>query len=379
MRAGRWIESYRIVSRAYFHLPLVAVFLLMNGYQPLQIAFMLALYGVVAALADLGLGWLKGRLTLAGSLVVGESIKVVGLLLMVVDVQWGFVAASQILSGVGFSLTAGVDGALASSLRGRETAAAQESRTQMGMFLISFAAAVLGAFALLVWDRLPFLLSALAALVSMGLVLAARLPLRDSRERTAVPRSRGRGPGVDAKTRFWAMYYSLNRALLLSSYTFLIPLLLFGAYRISIVLFGVLMGIYTLLGLVAARLSPRLAGKPVLFVFSSVGLVLGIALLLGDGAVFAACALAALGISGGFVRPATMISLTPALERVDADQRVRILRGLERNQGLLQAVLLLASGVSLTMFSSIEITISGYLAICVILQIAAGVVFMKNR
>ncbi|PPI21472.1 hypothetical protein C5D34_01000 [Rathayibacter sp. AY1B1] len=323
---------------------MVAVFLLARGYPILAVALLLALYGVVAALADGPLSPLTRRLSSAGALVVGEGVKALGLVVIVLDADPVAVVISQLLAGCGFALTAGRDAALASSLRDGADARRQETRVQSGMFLASFGAGVLGAASLALWDRLPFLLSALVSCAALAVVLLARLPLGSSAAPGAAARA-VRPAVLPAAVRFWSLYYSVNRAVLLAAYTFVIPLLLFQELRLTLPAFGLVLGLYTLAGLAAARLSPLIAGTPLVFRLTALTQVLGLALTTLGMLGAAIAGLALLGIAGGFVRPATMIALAPAMNGLEDGARVAVMRRLERNQGILQAVLLIGAGI----------------------------------
>ncbi|PPF55892.1 hypothetical protein C5D04_16095 [Rathayibacter sp. AY1D2] len=375
--AAGLITVYRIVSRAYFHLPVVAVFLLARGYPILAVALLLALYGVVAALADGPLSPLTRRLSSAGALVVGEGVKALGLVVIVLDADPVAVVISQLLAGCGFSLTAGRDAALASSLRAGADARRQETRVQSGMFLASFGAGVLGAASLALWDRLPFLLSALVSCAALAVVLLARLPLGASAASGVAARA-VRPAVLPAAVRFWSLYYSVNRAVLLAAYTFVIPLLLFQELRLTLPAFGLVLGLYTLAGLAAARLSPLIAGTPLVFRLTALTQVLGLALTTLGVLGAAIAGLALLGIAGGFVRPATMIALAPAMNGLEDGARVAVMRGLERNQGILQAVLLVGAGILVPLTGGTAPTLIVLVVLAVLAQ-TIGAVSMRRQ
>jgi hypothetical protein len=365
------VTAYRVVSRAYFHLPIVVVFLLGQGLKVLQVGLCMALYGLVVAAGGRLLAPLRSRLSLAGSLCAGEIVKLagLGLLLFHVDV-WVFVV-SQILAGAGFALTAGTDAALASTWRMGTQYRAQESRTQGGMFLMSFAAGAAGAMTYPVWDRLPFVLMMGVTVVAAGLVLATGLPLGEQRGAEAgssAPRARFRVPGA---ARFWAAYYAGNRALLLSAYTFLIPLQLVYTIRVPFRWFGLVLGTYTLFGLVAARSSPRVAGagRAVVYALTAVPMVVGLAFLLVDSMWTACVGLGFLGLAGGFIRPATMISLEPVIAGLPAADRQTFMRGMEGRQGVIQAVLLTLSGISVWWSGNVMSTLLWYITIATCVQL----------
>ncbi|WP_407838060.1 hypothetical protein ACE1OC_19425 [Streptomyces sp. DSM 116496] len=345
------VQAYRIVSRAYFHLPVVVVFLTQQGFGPLATAALLALYGVTAALGDHVVAPLRRRLSLAGCLVAGEAVKLAGLLILLAPVSTGVAVASQLLAGLGFCLTAGTDAALASTLLSGERFRTREARTQAGMFLISFAAGVLGAVAYAQYDRAPFVLSALGCAVAALVVLpGGRGGLRPQTAEPGAGGTAAPGPGrvLPWQVRLWASYYSVSRAVLLTAYTFLLPLLLFFGERLSVTMFGAVLGLYTLCGLMSVRLSlawQRRYSATTLFWLSSGAMVLGLLLLAPGGLLAIAGGTALLGLAGGTVRPTTMGFLGPAMAGLSDAERQRVTRGLERRQGIVQAALLIGAGL----------------------------------
>lgn len=370
------VQAYRIVSRAYFHLPVVVVFLTQQGFGPLATAALLALYGVTAALGDHVVAPLRRRLSLAGCLVAGEAIKLAGLLILLAPVSTGVAVASQLLAGLGFCLTAGTDAALASTLLSGERFRTREARTQAGMFLISFAAGVLGAVSYAQYDRAPFVLSALGCAVAALVVLpGGRGGLRPQTAEPGAGGTAATGPGrvLPWQVRLWASYYSVSRAVLLTAYTFLLPLLLFFGEQLSVTMFGAVLGLYTLCGLMSVRLSlawQRRYSATTLFWLSSGAMVLGLLLLVPGGLLATAGGTALLGLAGGTVRPTTMGFLGPAMAGLSDAERQRVTRGLERRQGIVQAALLIGAGLWLGSGGSAAEAVAG----CAVLVVAGQAV-----
>ncbi|MFE1791972.1 hypothetical protein ACFW7J_26875 [Streptomyces sp. NPDC059525] len=370
------VQAYRIVSRAYFHLPVVVVFLTQQGFGPLATAALLALYGVTAALGDHVVAPLRRRLSLAGCLVAGEAVKLAGLLVLLAPVSTGIAVVSQLLAGLGFCLTAGTDAALASTLLSGERFRTREARTQAGMFLISFAAGVLGAVAYAQYDRAPFLLSALGcAVAALSVLPGGRGGLRAKAAEPGAGAVAATGPGrvPPWQVRLWASYYSVSRAVLLTAYTFLLPLLLFFGERLSVTMFGAVLGLYTLCGLLSVRLSlawQRRYSATTLFWLSSGAMVLGLLLLVPGGLLATAGGTALLGLAGGTVRPTTMGFLGPAMAGLSDAERQRVTRGLERRQGIVQAVLLIGAGLWLGSGGSAAEAVAG----CAVLVVAGQAV-----
>lgn len=381
---ARRVTAYRVVSRAYFHLPIFVVFLVLQGFEVYWIGTALALYGLIVAVGSRLLNPIKARLSLSGCLVLGELTKFVGLAILLLPVSQGSILAAQTLSALGFCLTAGTDAALASTLRSGERYRAQEASTQMGMFIASFAAGFVGALSFGLWDRLPFVLSGLSSLGAAVLLHRAGVSLRNGVQTTILSPA---PPGGDADedgeqaenrpglVRFWALYYSINRALLLSVYTFLLPLLLFLEANLPIMMFGAVLGLYTVFGLIAARLSLRLTRRlsPLSFFYLGAGVMLvGLGLLVHGSVWLAAVSLALLGLAGGIIRPATMMFLGPAMDGRTQGSRQRVLQGLEQRQGLIQAGLLVGCGLWLHLTDSLQFAILLYVVIAFTSQAIAG-------
>jgi len=347
-RFARRVTAYRVVSRAYFHLPIIVVFLATQGFRVVWIGLFLALYGLVVSLGDRVVAPVRARLSLPGSLVVGEAVKCLGLVVLLAPLSTATIVVSQVLSGLGFSMTAGTDAALASTLRSGQEYRTQESRTQMGMFVMSFAAGVTGAFVFTLWHRLPFALSALSCLAAAGIIVRQRVPLRSAEDVSPlVPTRGGDTEAVSSRARFWASYYSVNRAILLSTYTYLLPVLLFFKVHLRVEMFGAVLGLYTIFGLLAARLSLKLTQRGesrYAFFATGAATVVGLALLIPGQGWLAGVSIALLGLAGGLVRPATMMFLGPAMGDITASGRQRVMRSLERTQGRIQAALLVLTG-----------------------------------
>jgi len=230
----------------------------------------------------------------------------------------------------------------------------------MGMFLISFVAGVVGAIAFGYWQRAPFVLSAASCCVAASLLIVRGLPLRKHLQ----PRNMHNddassvaddSEGPSAHARFWAGYYSVNRGILISTYTFLLPILFFFTLQLEVKMFGLVLGLYTLFGLLAARVSLRITRSnesKAAFYVTAFATVIGLLLLIPGVFWLAVIAVALLGLAGGFVRPTTMIYLGPEMEGMSASARQRLMRGLERKQGLIQVVLLVAFGIWASLVTS---------------------------
>jgi hypothetical protein len=383
--ALRALTAYRIVSRAYFHLPVLFVFLYRGHLPVLGIESLMALYGLSVAGAPLVLRRWTAGLPLRAQLLLGEGVKLAGLVLLATGPDAATAAAGQVLSGAGFALTAGTDSALLSTLTRGADFARRESVTQGWMFAGSFVAGSCGALAFAHGQRLPFVLSGIAALASLGCLTALRTAPAPatvpapSRSATADGAAERRPtPPVPAAARFWQWYYSLNRAFLLAPYVGFIPFLLMDRLHLGLSWFGAVLGLYTLSGFAAARLAPRLMRGREARRLAFVPAVLtagGLALLAGPGLGCALPGIVALGLAGGFIRPTAMANLEPHLQLLDPAGRRALTGRMEQQQAVWSAVLLVSGGL---LVQAVSLPVL-FLGLAVLNLLVQGVVLTGSR
>jgi MFS family permease len=371
-RAIGALTAYRVVSRAYFHLPILFVFLFNGNLSILAIELLVASYGIVVAIAPLVTGGLAKRLAPPVALAAGEVIKIGGLVALAAGPGITSALIGQILSGLGFALTAGADSALLSQLLSGDAFRKKESATQGWMFTASFVAGAIGAALFSRAALLPFLASAVAAvcaIVALALVRRAMPADKPAANPAGKPGSATASAAPDAETEraalavaakgslFWQLYYSVNRAFLLAPYVGLIPYLLYTGLHLGLAWFGAVLGLYTLSGFAAARSCPKLLARydaktlailPV--VLTTGGLLL---LAASTNIVFALLAIVALGLGGGTIRPTAMSNLEPFLRGLSGASRRTLTTRMEQTQAVLSGLILVVSAVVLSNDASV--------------------------
>lgn len=363
------LTVYRVVSRAYFHLPVLFVFFFKGGLSIVTIELLIAVYGVVVALAPaVTASWTRNR-PLPVVLGLGESIKILGLAALALGPNIGSALVGQVLSGTGFALTAGTDSALLSTLCSGAAFRRREAVTQGWMFAASFVAGAIGAALFSGSSLLPFAASAVAA----GCAIAALAPLRraapagvtvtaGSGAPTAptaasanLAQDRDTAARASRESRFWQLYYAMNRAFLLAPYVGFIPLLLFAELRLGVAWFGLVLGLYTLSGFAAARSCPALLARFApgrLALLPAVLTAAGLALLaISTTVTLALVAIVALGLGGGLIRPTAMSNMEPFLRPLSSPARRQLTTRMERIQAVLTAVILISGGLLLLWLS----------------------------
>jgi hypothetical protein len=343
--ALRVLFAYRLVSRAYFHLPVLFVYLYLEDVGVGAIETLLALYGLAIVVGGLVAPKVNAILAPGQLLAAGEASKLVGLLLI------GFlvggvsgVAVGQVLSGLGYALTASAEGPLVGRLvPDRQQAARLQATTQSWIFAVVMVSGVVGA---VIFDREPrvvFVLSALACAVA-GL-LARRITVPPAAPRGTA--ARASAAAISSSARWWAAYYVIVRSVSLACFVGVLPYVFFVDIEVSLAYFGAVLGVFNLAAFLAARwfsgLSARL-GDTALTVGTLLSVTGALALFAATDRLDAALvAIALLGLGAGGARPLTARGQSD----VPPEARGRLSVRTEQVTGLANAVVLLTAGVAL--------------------------------
>lgn len=362
----RLLYAYRIVSRLYFHLPVLFVFFVLQRFSTFGAELLLGAFGLAVTLSfPLG-ARLRSRVALKWIVAGGETLKLAGLALVIATGDVWVAAAGQALNGIGFSLTQGTDpallGKLATSPQDNATA---QANTQSYMFLSVLVAGVAGAFIFHADHDAVFVASMGAALLAALIVSLVREPRS---ERAPKPAATGGAPAasieIAPQEEWWMRYYVLLRATTLAVFVGFLPFLFFERLHLSLQWFGVVLGIFSVAAFVGARYAVivmRRAGQIrmmqltialnvaslVLFAFQP---PLGVALV----------AMLLLGLSAGGVRPLTMSGL--------GERRGQLAGIMERRFGLANAGILVAGGALLDQagFQSLMIVLTAAYAVSLV-------------
>ncbi|MCW7538199.1 MFS transporter [Aquabacterium sp. A7-Y] len=351
--------AYRVVSRLYFHLPIL--FLL---FWSLQLRFPVVMVLVASySAASTFTSDLAPRLSrrFRGSRVVaaGELLKSVGLAGLIVGTLPGAVSfelllLSQVVGGAGFAISLSADNALLRSLSNSadpKAFAALQARTQSAMFVATLVAGSLGSVLFDHEAHYPLYAGIAASLASIVLVLTisdAPPPATASSAPTAPAPLR-----LDADQLYWVRFYAVTRAFAMAPFLGLIPLY-FTLQQVDPYLFGAVLGLFTLggFGVALSGLNKidaeqaRTAYSVLLAGLLASLLCFALSVRLdGLGLSYFASGLigiALLGVSAGAIRPVVMARLD--LSSVPPPQRVAVFAAMERLFGYLCAGLLLVAG-----------------------------------
>jgi len=307
--------AYRLVSRMYFHLPVLFIYLYENKLSLTWIAVALGGYAVVVMAAS-NVGSVASRRWGERSvLVIAELVKTASLLVLALSPTPAGAIVGELVAGLGFCLSAGTDTVLMRRVYGSDFDRLQ-AQTQGYMFLSLLGAGAIGG-ALFSWQlKAPFYVGIAPALVSAALVGMVRLPKQAP---TAAPAASAPGAEAHESTRAvwqWIGFYALERGVLLGMFVGLMPYYFFTELKLGVGYFGVVLGAFTLAGFLSARYANRigqlLPGRSFI-VCAAVVSALGIGLLSAFNSLAASLVcLVVLGAATGIVRPITLKNLYAA-------------------------------------------------------------------
>lgn len=366
------IFSYGVVSRLYFHLPVLFVFLLLRDYGILAVEVLLAVYGVALTLASWAGQSLPATLSQRAIIAFGEALKAVGLALIVVSTSYWAAFAGQVLAGAGFGLTAGRETALLRAVAPPDRATVLQGNLQSYIFLSTLVGGVLGA-VLFTWAQsLPFLASIASILVAAAIVAAVREPARTTSAAgpagatsAASPAGATSAPGRagapqappspatgEADRRggrgIWVAYYVVSRALAMALFVGFLPYLFFVQLRLPVAWFGVVLGLYSVTAFFSARYVSRagqVIGNLTAAVLSALLILVAVVLFAQGGRAAALVGIAVLGLGAGGIRPLGLAGLR--LAELAPQARARLLLRQEQLFGVVNAAALVLGGVIL--------------------------------
>lgn len=360
-------STYRVLSRSYFHLPVLWVWLAVEqGISVWGVAVLLALYSGTLTFGAPLAQRLQRRLPPGRSIVLGELTKALGLavVLLAGDVV-AAVALGQVIGGLGYSLGQGPDSVLLRTFYGDsdDEAAAygtQESRSMSWVFAAVLVAGVAGGFLYDAAPASPFVAS--VAVTLLAAVAAGRLAGLAARTgalaATAAPVAVAPADGAPAQApappvrltadeRRWALYYASVRGLAVAAFVALLPMVFFLELEVDVALFGLVLGSFSVMAWLSGRYGTRLLASvtPGLIPAASVAALGGAFALfaLTDALPLALVAMAVLGTVNGVVRPLAMSRINAVGGRSRAE-RGRVIGAMERLYGAINATAVVLAG-----------------------------------
>lgn len=321
--AIRTFVAYRLVSRGYFHLSVLFVFLLQSGHSTLAVTTVLAVYGLAMAVMTPLTPRMVGRLGAGRALTAGELLKATGLVMLALGASSLPVAiAAQVVNAVGFALTLSADAALAGRLGDADTVRKLQASTQSLMFIALLVSGVAGGGLYLAGHRWPLLAGAVTAVAASGLAAVLSSGMPDA----PAPATGGVAGGTAGARRLhppevrWIVYYVMTRGFMLGTFIGLLPYLIFRVLHAGVLALTVYLAAYSLAAFATARYANKLIGRfsaPVFAAGTAATLLLSLTVFaVSSSAAPVVAAMVLLGAASGCVRPATMAELAGASQQL---------------------------------------------------------------
>ncbi|MCO7255715.1 MFS transporter [Dickeya oryzae] len=345
--------AYRIISRCYFHLPVLLLYFWSIDMGMYRIISLLALYGLTSTFSSGIPGWLLHFWSPRQTVIAGELMKALGMGLMLwstrqSEVDLPLLVISQLFGGAGFTIALTTDAALLRELTAGDQHRFMQIQTtsQSGMFIATLVAGTLGSILFDYNPQWPFIAAILVSVISSGCVLMIRV------------QSAGHEPAQPVDTLyftpridqvFWMLFYSISRAFTLAPFIGFIPFY-FIMVNVDPLLFGAVLSCFTLSSWGAIRIAgPFIArfGVTVLLATTSLFMTAALGLFASnewlsakgvDYFISGLLALVLLGFGSGTIRPVTLANLD--LTANTSTERMRIFSRMERDFGLANAFLL---------------------------------------
>ncbi|MDT3427395.1 MFS family permease [Paenibacillus forsythiae] len=354
----RFFYLYRFASRLYFHLPVLFIYFYNLGLPLWEIELLLAVYGVVIMVTSNINARLLGHFRHRTVIALAELVKALGLILLLSGHHFPVLLAGQIVSGFGYSLSAGTDSSLLRHLIAEpQSYKRAESGSNSYMFLSVLISGVVGSILFHIHSTYAFtgsVLSNLLAVLFVLLIRETRSPdvTRESPSASSAienaPAHSGK-PVFTNEQKYWMSYYAFSRAFALAPFVGFLPFYFYKKENLSLYMFGFVLSLFTLFGFFASRYvvrwgqskSPDFLSR-LSFAASFLSLtVFGLSQNITTGIV----AIILLGLASGCIRPLTMSNLNQT--EMTPKQRTTLLSTMERQYGLYNALLLLIGGWAL--------------------------------
>lgn len=265
---------YRFISRLSFYVPILVVYFLAMNMNITQIAVLISAYGFMTTMTSIPpVTNITKKISPKNMLMTGEILKGISVGLTYFssniarnnDAQFYILLIAQLIGGIGYSFAAGSDGSFLfkycrdNDIKDYKTHEAKSSST---VFLSFLGAGVIGGFVSTVDVRLPFLLTLPAHIICAILVFTFKdlksegKNIEQAKEKTTV-----RKELINNVLVSHMLFYSVSRAIIMTLAVSIFPFYFFKTLNISVALFGIIFGSYTLTGFFVGKSTIKLREK----------------------------------------------------------------------------------------------------------------------
>lgn len=265
---------YRFISRLSFYVPVLVVYFLAMNMNITQIAILISVYGFMTTMTSIPpITNITKKISPKNMLMTGEILKgtSVGLIYFSSEiarsnnVHFYIILIAQLIGGIGYSFAAGSDGSFLfkycrdNNIKEYKTHEAKSSST---VFLSFLGAGVVGGFVSIVDVRLPFLLTLPAHIICAMLVFSFKdLKSEEKNKKEVKEKSTVISELLNNVLVSHMLFYSVSRAIIMTLAVSIFPFYFFKTLNISVALFGIIFGGYTLTGFFVGKSTIKLREK----------------------------------------------------------------------------------------------------------------------
>lgn len=314
-RNTRMFFIYRAVSRLYFYLPVLVLYFFVQGESFFKIGVLLCVYSLSVMVFEQPTSKLIEYFGAKRIIVFGEVLKACGLTLLVYGAQTSYSIIAQLLTGAGYALAAGGDASLMSrSLIDAEQQAKVQKKAHVIVLVCVITASVVGGvLAQLYGARTALLISIVPPLLAALSACLFIEPYTGKGQSPLTTTSAGyiwlaRSPALLMSV----LSYGTTRAIFMSMFVAFIPIAYLILFKVPLAVFGVVMGVYTVVSILTASYSTAICqrfGERLTVMLSYTFLTLAGGVLMYQGPVPQLLYLSPIlmGFSAGITRPLAVV------------------------------------------------------------------------
>ncbi|CAG8998773.1 MAG: hypothetical protein CENE_00733 [Candidatus Celerinatantimonas neptuna] len=237
---------YRILSRAYFYLPVFIIYLCSTGMNIFHISLCMSVYCISSLITNELFNLIKHRYQCKYLLIFGELLKITGLLILIVNGYENiyYIIISQIILGGGYIISAGHDSTIIYSNIHNPTAF--QEKTNGYMFYSLLISGIIGYFCFQINNKIPFILSIITSSILIVAILIC-LPDKDY----PAKKNNNTRKNIDKYKVF--LDYSFTRGIILGAFTTFIPYHLYIDLKTNTYYFILILSSYTISGFISSK------------------------------------------------------------------------------------------------------------------------------
>lgn len=360
---------YRFTSRLSFYVPILVIYFIAVKMNLTQISILIAAYGFMTTIFSTPpISVVAKKIGSRKMLMIGELLKgtSVGIIFFSEGIghtlhfsHFIVLLIAQLVGGVGYSFCAGSDGSFLFSYckatNKMEEYKQHEAKSSSLVFLSFLGAGVIGGIVSIFNIKLPFLLTLPAHMICALLVFTFKdvtIEINTQKGEKSNLLSELKNPILVSNM----LFYSVSRALIMTLSVSILPLYFFKDLKLSIALFGIIFGSYTLTGFFVGKTTIIIREKLTerrFSLFLVICMLSTLALLYFVRSIFVIAAPLLMYVMTGAIRPHSMTRINAAIKH--DKNRAAIISLAEAAFGILNVLMVLGSFAYLQISNIYEI------------------------